>query len=187
MPFRRGFKAQANRIAVGLRIQLGLTESCPIDVKALAAHLRVAVSPLSMFAKACPDEVARLVGPGSSAFSACLVPAGDGRAMAIVNDAHSVGRQNSSLAHELAHSLLDHSPEAIVDCAGCRNFQSGKENEAGFLAGCILIPDEAARAIVRSGIAPDAAASRYGVSRSMLKYRLNVSGALIQHRRARRR
>lgn len=187
MPFRRGFKAQANRIAVGLRIQLGLTESCPIDVKALAAHLRVTVFPLSMFAKARPDEVARLLGPGASAFSACLVPAGDGRAMAIVNDAHSVGRQNSNLAHELAHLLLNHSPEAVVDCAGCRNFQGGVESEAGFLGSCILIPNEAARAIVKSGIAYDAAAERYGVSRSMLEYRLNVSGALIQYRRARRR
>ncbi len=187
MSLPHGFKAQANRIAVGLRAQMGLAAYDPIDLDALAGWLRVSVVYLSDFAESCPDQVAQLTCRDSAGFSAMIFPIGDGRSIAIVNDAHSPGRQNSSLAHELAHHLLLHSPEEVNNCAGCREFEGGVENEANFLAGCILIPNEAARHIVRSRIDASAAQLRYGVSDRMLEWRLNVSGARIQRRRAQRR
>ena len=187
MAFPHGFKAQANRISVGLRTQMGLAADAPIDLEVLAERLRVAVVRLSDFAATCPDQVEQLTGRDLTGFSAMIFPVGDGRSVAIVNDGHSQGRQNSNLAHELAHLLLMHSPEEVNNCADCRNFDSAVESEASFLAGCILIPDVAARHIVRSGIDADTAQSQYGVSRQMLDWRLNVSGAIIQHRRARRR
>lgn len=187
MAFPHGFKAQANRISVGLRTQMGLADYAPIDLEVLAERLRVTVVRLSDFAATCPDQVAQLTGRDPTGFSAMIFPVGDGRSVAIVNDGHSRGRQNSNLAHELAHRLLTHSPEQVNNCAGCRNFDSAVENEASFLAGCILIPDAAARRIVHSGIDSDTAQSQYGVSRQMLDWRLNVSGARIRHQRAQRR
>ena len=187
MSFPRSFKAQANRIAIGLRTQMGLAAAAPLDLEALAERLRVDVVRLSDFAATCPDQVAQLTSRDTTGFSALIFPVGDGRNVAIVNDGHSQGGQNSNLAHELAHLLLLHSPEEVNNCAGCRNFDSAVENEASFLAGCILIPDAAARRIVRSGIDADTAQLRYGVSRRMLDWRLNVSGAIIQRQRARRR
>ena len=184
MTFPYGFKAQANRIAVGLRIQLGLMPHSPIDVRALVDRLGIDVVPLASFSSICPDQVAQ-IRRDSGEFSALLLRVGGGRRIILLNDYHSPVRQNSSLAHEASHSLLAHSPEVVSAGLGCRNYDRGQEGEANFLAGCILIPNEAAKRIVMSGTDPQEARESYGVSERMLQYRLNASGARIQQRRRR--
>ena len=187
MALPHGFKAQSDRIAAGLRIQMGLATYDPVNLIVLAELLKVTVVRLSDFVARCPDEVAQLTSRDPAGFSAMIFPVGDGRNIAVLNDAHSVGRQNSSLAHELAHLLLLHSPEEVDSCSGCREFDTVVENEASFLAGSLLIPNVAARHILRTGMDIDEVLSRYGVSRQMLDWRLNVSGARIRHRRTFRR
>ena len=93
--------------------------------------------------------------------------------------------QESSRSSETSHALLAHSPEIVPAGMGCRNFDQQQESEANFLAGCVLITNEAARRIVMSGMSLDAAGDHYGVSDQMLQYRLNVSGARVQHQRGR--
>ena len=186
MAFQRGFKAQANRIAVGLRRQMGQSDYSPLELRTLLPKLGIAVTPLTAFEDLCPEEVSRLVEVEGQGFSAVLVSLGDGLRMILFNDTHSVGRQNSSLAHELAHGLLAHPPEIVSACNGCRDFDQRVESEADYLAGCILVPNEAAWSIARSGIGLEFAQERYGVSRPMLDYRLNVSGARrlgVRHQR----
>ncbi len=97
--------------------------------------------------------------------------------MILFNDSHSLARQNSDLAHELAHLLLAHPPEEISACARCRSFDQEVENEANYLAGCILITNQAACRIAWAGLDLTVAQELYGVSAEMLNYRLNVSGA----------
>jgi Zn-dependent peptidase ImmA (M78 family) len=58
----------------------------------------------------------------------------------------------------------------------------GIEAEANFLAGNLLVPNEAALHIVSQGLMPDAQ-RLYGVSQAMLEYRLRVSGAHTIHQR----
>ena len=94
-------------------------------------------------------------------------------------------RQNSSLAHEASHALLAHSPEIVSAGMGCRNCDQQQESEANFLARCVLITNEAVRTIVMSGMSLDAAKKHCGVSDQKLQYRLNVSGARVQHQRVR--
>ena len=55
--------------------------------------------------------------------------------------------------------------------------------QADCLAGHVLIPNEAAQCIVWSGGDPEGICDEYCVSRPMLEYRLNTSGA--RKRRAR--
>ena len=176
MALPRGFKAAANRIAVGLRIQERLPTYAPIDTYALAERVGIAVSPLTAFAESRPDAVAQLVGD-TSAFSALLFSDGNGTRTAILNDTHSISRQNSSMAHEVAHTLLAHPLEVLSVRVDCRDFDGSLEAEANWLAGCILIPNESAWRIVGSRMNLDSAQKKYGVSRQMLQYRLNVSGA----------
>ena len=176
MALPRGFKAAANRIAVGLRTQGNLAAYAPIDTYALGERIGIAVIPLTAFAESHPEAVAQLVGD-DGAFSALLLSVGDGGRMAILNNTHSISRQNSSLAHEVAHALLAHPLEVLSVRVDCRDFDSGLEAEANYLAGCILVPNEAAWRIVGSGMDLDSAQKQYGVSRQMLEYRLNVSGA----------
>ena len=176
MALPRGFKAAANRIAVGLRIQENLAAYAPIDTYALAERVGIAVSPLTAFAESQPEAVAQLVSD-TAAFSALLLSDGHGRRTVILNNTHSISRQNSSMAHEVAHTLLAHPLEVLSVRVDCRDFDGGLEAEANCLAGCILIPNEAAWRIVGSGMDLDSAQEQYGVSRQMLEYRLNVSGA----------
>lgn len=162
---------------------MGLADYAPIDLYALPERLGVSVLCISDFADRCPGQVAQLTLRDPAGFSAVIIPMGDG-SIAIVNDTHSIGRRNSSLAHKLSHRLLCHTTEEIDNCAGCRKFEREVENEAESLVSHILITNEAAQRIVRSGADVDEALSQYGVSRRMLDWRLNASGARIRHQRA---
>ena len=182
MGLPRGFKTKANRISLGLRHQAGLPAEAPIDPARLAAGLGIPVVLISEFADICPEQVAQLVEADKRAFSASLLLVGN-RRIILLNDGHSPGRRNSDLAHEVAHALLAHPPTQPFDHAGCRNFDKDMEAEANCLAGYILIPNEAAQKIIWSDRDFEVICDEYGVSRQMLEYRLNTSGA--RKRRAR--
>ena len=68
-----GFKAKANRIAIGIRHQLGVAEYEPIDVRELAAHLNLRIIPLSAFKERCAEQVSQLKNRDGGQFSAALV------------------------------------------------------------------------------------------------------------------
>lgn len=180
MSVPRGFKAAADRIAVGLRRQMRLSDRDPIDVDALAARLGIRVVPLSSFADDCHGAVEQLVNLDVSAFSASLLRIGSARVV-LVNDGHSLGRRNSNVAHEIAHALLGHPPQPFDHTNG-RDFNQGVEAEATLLAGHILISNAAALYVVRSGREADAC-DEYGVSDQLLQWRLNASGARVRQKR----
>lgn len=73
-------------------------------------------------------------------------------------------------------------PRKPFDHVNGRDFNQGVEAEANCLAGHILIPNAAALHIVMSGREAEAC-ELYGVSNSMLQWRLNASGARIRQRR----
>ena len=177
MALAPGFKSKANRIAVGLRHQLGLPPQSPMDVRSLAAHLGISVVTLSTFSQWCAEQVAQLTRHDAGGFSASLISFGDGRRMIIVNDEHSPARQNSDIAHEIGHTLLAHTLEVLSSMMGCRDFDPDLEDEANHLGGYLLVPNQAAWRIVNSGMGHELAQTTYGVSRQMLDWRLNMSGA----------
>ena len=179
--FQRGFKAQANRTAVGIRRQMGLAETDPLDPRDVLSMLSVPVLALSGFQTVCPEAVHGLM-PRQNGFSAMIFPVGGGQRLVVHNDAHSPARQNSNLAHELSHILLAHQPEAV--CIGDLGRESGSlvEAEAAHLGGCLLVPNEAAHQIMARRIGHRIAAYEYGVSEDMIEYRLRMSGALRRYR-----
>lgn len=183
MSLLRGFKAKANRIAVGVRHQIGLDPEVPIDLPALATHLNLTLVPVTEFGKTLPLQVIQLVKKDIQAFSALLLLIGNGRRIILYNDRHSQARLNSSIAHEISHVLLIHPPTSPFDHTGSRIFDKDIEDEANCLSGYIMIPNEAAWHIVKSGLAPHVARERYGVSCDMLEFRLNASGARVRRRR----
>ena len=183
-----GFKAKANRIAIGIRHQLRLAKYAPIDVRELAAHLNLRIIPLSEFKEWCPEQVSQLNKRDGGQFSAALVYLGKGRRIIIVNDDHSSARQNSDIAHEISHALLAHPLADLSSMMSCRDFNQDLEDEASHLAGHLLIPNEAAKHIININMENDLAQASYGVSRKMLNWRLDTSGARpFRHRTASRR
>lgn len=175
MALRHGFKAEADRLAVQVRGELRIAPTARLDPHRLAEHLAIPVSDFST-AAALDPRIGVLLTSERDAVSALTVHAGARREI-WVNDSHEPERQNSSLGHELAHALLMHAPGPALDLRGCRHWNGDVEDEANWLSGCLLIPNAAARAIVRYKMSDEAAMARYGVSRQMLTWRLNMSGA----------
>ena len=176
MAFRRGFKAEANRIALRIRDRMGLAAIDPIDPFEVCTRLDIQVLRLSEI-----DPRSPFLNEASSAFSAVTVPCGHETAI-VHNDTHHPNRRRSNICHELAHCFLGHKCTPPLTEEGERARDGGIEAEANFLAGALLIPNEAALHIVSNGLTPSAQ-GLYGVSKQMLTYRLRISGAHTIYRR----
>lgn len=187
MTFRRGFKTQANSIAVGMRADLGLEPTSPLDPWAVCNHLEIFVLKLSELTDADNRQVGRhFLHAGREAFSAVVVPRGI-RTAIVYNDSHAPVRQRSNIFHELSHLFLRHPIRPLLAADGSRDRDGAVEDEAAFLSGCLLITNEAAHHILSSGIS-SIATTVYQVSEVMLNYRLGVSGAnQVAARRASKR
>lgn len=175
MALRRGFKAEANRIALRIRHQMGLSPIDPIDPVAVCAHFDIHLIPLREL------DATNSFLQHTSSFSAVTVPCGHKTAI-VHNDAHHPHRQRSNICHELSHCFLGHECAPPLTEDGSRTHDGGIEAEANFLSGALLIPNEAAIHIVGQGLVSQAQ-HLYGVSAPMLNYRLRVSGAQRIHER----
>lgn len=176
MGLRHGFKAEANRVSLRIRDRMGLGSIDPINPFEICTQYDIRVIPLSDI-----DPHSLFLDGASSVFSAMTVPCG--HKMAIVhNDSHHPYRRRSNICHELAHCFLGHECTPPLTEDGERARDGAIEAEANFLAGALLIPNEAALHIVSTGLM-SAAQRLYGVSEPMLTYRLRVSGAHTIYRR----
>jgi Zn-dependent peptidase ImmA (M78 family) len=185
MALRRGFKAEANRIAVNIRAGMDLRPIDPLDPWRVCEHFDIEVIELStLLAEDGAAVGAHFLREAKGVFSGMTITLGMRRAI-VHNDSHAPERQRSDIAHELAHCFLKHPLVPLLGEGGDRNRDSLIEEEASFLGGVLLIPNEAAHHIVKSGLG-SSAKGVYGVSPKMLAYRLRVSGAnIVAARRAR--
>jgi Zn-dependent peptidase ImmA (M78 family) len=176
----RGFKAEANRISVEMRRELGLEPHLPLCPWRLADHLSVPTIPLSKLAEENPTikgNMDYLLNVDSGVFSAITIFDGSYRFI-VHNDGHAPTRQRANLAHELAHALLHHPPHPPFCKHGKRVFNRQLEDEASWLGPTLLVSNEAAQWALRSGMTEEAAGRHFGVSRDLVRFRLNKSGAV---------
>lgn len=183
MSLPKGFKAEANRIAIRVRAELKARPEDPLDLERLAHRLEVLLIPLSTFRKSHPAAVRHLDVDDPSAFSAITLCFDGKQRILIHNDGHSPHRQRSNIAHEFSHVLLKHQMTVPFGIGGCRDVDLAAEEQANWLAAVLLIPDPAAIRIVYSRMNEQAACDTYGVSSEMLRFRLNTSGARIRAKR----
>lgn len=184
--FRRGFKAEAERIALELRAEIGLSPRARLDPLALAAHLLVPVISLSDLAKAVPAAVAHLTrGAGRSHFSAATVYVSKYKRIIITNPGHSDARRGNSLCHELSHIILEHDSEAPISSMGERAWNGVHEREAEWLGACLLIPGEAAVHAAKQGHDDATIAESFGVSEALATWRMRMTAARTRVVRAR--
>ena len=177
---RRGFKAGAERFAVAVREELGIGVTDRFNCLDLAAYLGIPVVSLADMVKfgACHTSVSRL-SRASAEFSALTVCAGTAR-LIVYNLSHPPGRKANSLAHELSHILLEHSPGPALDESGCRRWDGVCEAEADWLAGCLLVPREGALRLLLQNRSPASIAAHFGVSRKLFEWRANHTGVVRQ-------
>lgn len=185
--FRRGFKTWAEEISLRVRSKLKLPDAAPLDPLQLAELLSVLVLPLNELRDMPEDCRRRLINDHSENWSAITVANGNHH-LIVINTAHAATRRNSDLAHELAHVILGHEPSMMFASPGSgialRTHNKEQEDEANWLAGCLLLPRDALLSIRRRRLTDEEACREYGVSLAMLRFRVNASGVDIQLRRA---
>src|SRR5262249_44805072 len=121
------------------------------------------------------------------AFSACTFCPEPGRTVIVYNPISEEARRNSDVAHELAHVLLEHQLTQLQNVAGISFFScdTRQEDEAVWLAGCLLVTRDLLLRDLKRKRTPEAIARACGVSGEMVEYRINVTGARIQLARSR--
>lgn len=182
MTLKRGFKATANALAAEVRNELALGPFDRLDPRSLAEGLEIPVVDLSTLEADAPG-VRHLLTEEPDVFSAVTVFAGPRRTV-VHNDGHANVRQNSNICHELSHGLLHHPPTPAMDDAGCRIWLQDLEDEATWLASCLLVTPAAALATARGRMTLPEAARRLDVSEQMMTFRINVTGARTRVRHA---
>ena len=169
-------KADLRRLALEVRVELGLGPLDVLDPYALAALYGVDVIPLSGLG-CSPGALRHFTIVRPEVFSGALVPLGSGTVI-VENDRHSLVRRRSTLGHELAHHVLEHTFDTqLVNEDGCRTARPEDEDAARELGAELLLTAQAARALARRGATDEEAARRYQVSVAFARWRLAATGA----------
>ncbi len=185
---RRGFPAEADRLAAAVRAELGLGTHDRLDPRRLADEYGIPVCSIAdlVAAGADPASIHQLTVVDSGCFSAGTVLNGTGR-LIIFNPVHGDGRLANSVAHELAHLLLEHAPGPAIGPGGCRVWDQEMEGQADLLAAVLLVPRDAALACARVGLPHAVGAARFGVSVDLMRWQTDHTGAARQARSAAQR
>ena len=173
----RGFRTRCENLAESIRVALNRARGDPLPVDALVGHVGARLT--------VPAGI-----PGMSAASlrsleeesadwAALTISGPGGILMVSNPWHSAARRSSALAHDCAHLLLRHAPSTLMFAPdgtwALLAYGAEQEEEARWLAACLLLPRRALARIADTGLSEQEAAARYGVSAQLLRHRMSVT------------
>lgn len=180
---RRGFKSWCERTAAEYRQTLGVPIAAALDPRILAEHLDVRVLMPEEVLGLSAESLMQLTVTDRDSWSAVTISQ-RGVRLVILNSGHPETRQANSLAHELAHIILNHTSEDTrVSLEGFlfrSKFDEEQEKEADWLSGCLLVPREGLfRAYCRT---PSVAvlATHFRVSKALVNWRLGATGITRQ-------
>lgn len=172
---RRGFKAEAKRLSLELRDELGMDAHCPFDPYALAALYGIEVINLSDL-ECDPKAKTHFSEPDRAVFSGALIPIGS-RTVILENDTHPRVRRRSTVSHEMSHVVLEHPfGVSLTDERKC-GLGGDQEEEADWLYGELLIPMDGAVRLAGLSATDEDAALAFDVSLAVARWRMNHSGA----------
>ena len=183
MTLRRGFKTEAERHAARVRSEMGLANHDGLNPRDLAKHLRVAVvDAASLVDLSELEELERLQ---AFAFSAATFEI-EGRKIVVVSPLRTSGRQNSDIAHELAHIMLGHELSEIRELDGTpfRTCRPDEEEEATSFGGTLLLPRPLLLSAVRRKASIQEISEQFDVTIEMARFRYNTTGVAKQGARA---
>jgi IrrE N-terminal-like domain len=185
--YRRGFKSEAERTAEVVRGDLDLGPLDRLDCFALAETWGIPVVSLGELRDdgASEASIRRLMSP-ESGFSATTIVVGR-RRLIVYNPRHEAARKASSLAHELAHVILEHEAAPALGVGGCRHWDGRQEAEADWLGGALLVPRAGALAWMLESEDVDAGARNFGVSLELFRWRINHTGVVREAQKVTRR
>jgi Zn-dependent peptidase ImmA (M78 family) len=182
---RRGFKAEAERLATQVRTEMDLGPYKPLDIKALVRYVGAQLRTADELTSLTKLEELESLQPG--AFSACTFDLGT-RKVIVVSPLASDERRRSDASHEASHLLLDHKVREVEQLSGLSFFtcDPDEEQEANWLAGCLLLPRDLLVRSLKKGLDAAAIAEANAVSIQMANFRLRATGAERQIAASRR-
>jgi Zn-dependent peptidase ImmA (M78 family) len=182
---RRGFKAEAEKIAQVVRAELGLQPLDALDCFALAEAWGIPVVSLGELREdGAKDRSVRRLLSEDAGFSATTVVLGTKR-LIVYNPRQTPGRSASNLSHELSHLILEHEAAPAIGIGGCRHWDGVQEAEADWLGATMLVPRESALEwMLQSGDVEDGARN-FGVSVELFRWRVNHTGVVREVARRR--
>lgn len=173
---RRGFKAEAERIAHSVREELGLPLISALKCDELCQYFGIPmISVPDLIASGASPRSVRCITAPAAKFSAMTIAVGTKR-LIVYNPQHPAGRRANSLAHEISHVILEHPLSPALGIGGCRRWDSTLEDEADWQAGALLVPRQAALQWIRSGQSLEDGALHFGVSLPLFRWRVNHTG-----------
>jgi len=172
---RRGFKAEAERLATQARAEMGLGQYKPLDLDRLVGHVGAELRSADELTSLTTLQALEATQPG--AFSACTFDFGE-RKVIVISPLASPERQRSDASHEAAHLLLKHSVKDVEQLGGLSFFtcDPDEEQEANWLAGCLLLPRELLLRALKQGLDAVGIAEANAVSLQMANFRLRTTG-----------
>jgi len=176
---RRGFKAEAERQSEKARAEMGKRPSDHVDALEFATHVKAEVRRADELTS--PEKLQTLEELQPGAFSACTFTIGE-KHIIVYNPVASLGRTQSDIAHEVAHIMLKHEMKTVETIAGLTFFTCDpeEEQEANWLAGCLLLPRRLLYLAARRGMRAPEIAEQFTVSEQMAAFRLRTTGVLRQ-------
>ena len=175
MALRRGFKAEAERLATDIWSTMGLSPGDCMAAPELAKHVGCTVHPADELVDIA--KLRHLKRIQDDAFFACTFKLPERHAI-VFNPLMPETRRNSDIAHEVSHIVLDHQLsrlERLGDVAflSCDKHQ---EDEAAWLSGCLLLPRFALVHDLMRGMQSTTIAKNRVLSQDMVDYRRRVTG-----------
>lgn len=180
MALRRGFKAEAERLAKEIWGGMGLEPGDSLDALSLAKHVGCDVRSAAQLVDITKLEELRRIQ--DDAFFACTFKLPDGRHAIVYNPLMKETRINSDVAHEVAHIVLKHRLSRLqrIGKVAFHSCDSQQEEEASWLSGCLLLPRFAIAHDLRKRFSHSTIADRRRLSREMVEYRIRVTGVARQ-------
>jgi hypothetical protein len=158
--------------ALEIRRFAGVGPADRLDPVELAALLNLKVTTLSELDHLSEETRDHLMGSDNWS-GGVTQPLPDGSRVIILNDRHSPERRAATLMEEICHSLLGHEPSSISVKSG-RTYNRMIEEEAYAVGAASLLPYRAIVESLSRGDSVGRMAKRYGVTRSLVEYRIRV-------------
>jgi hypothetical protein len=179
---KRGFKSWADKKSLEVRKGIGLRSNDTLDCLLLSENLGIPIITLSdLNDLGFPREHFLRLRSQDSDFFACMVQTPVGLIL-INNHNTSQKRSNSNIVHELSHVLCGHKFLTTIPINGSilREFDKDCEDEANWLAGCLLLPRDGLVWACRKGLTISQISQHFNASETMTKWRYNVTGVSRQ-------
>jgi hypothetical protein len=179
----RGFKSWAERTSIALRREFRSAPHDPLPPEKVAEYLGISLWTPYDVPGLPPPVLNQLVNADPHGWSGVSLQTGK-KGIIIYNPRHSKGRRSSDISHEVAHFVLDHRPATIIWAASLelamRSFDTKQEDEANWLAWCLLLPRDALTYSKRRGLTTAQIAEHYGVSETLVNFRMHKTGVNAQ-------